>query len=114
DVGRSRHRALYGWHFEVTPTAPSVVPGRVHFSIGAGAAVSASAESAITHDDADLIESLGNRIPALCEAARGRCTAIVRELLYDAPLQFREEMRALPPPRASRRTAHAAAVSRGP
>ena len=32
-------------------------------------------------------------IPGVCEAARGRCKAVVRELLYDAPLQFPEEMR---------------------
>lgn len=67
--------------FEVTPNAPSVVPGKVHFSID------------LRHDDAEVIERLGNMIPAVCEAARGRCKAVVKELLYDAPLQFPEEIR---------------------
>jgi beta-ureidopropionase / N-carbamoyl-L-amino-acid hydrolase len=67
--------------FEVSPNAPSVVPGKVHFSID------------LRHDDADVIERLGNMIPSVCEAARGRCKAVVSELLYDAPLQFPEEMR---------------------
>ncbi len=67
--------------FEVTPNAPSVVPGKVHFSID------------LRHDDAEVIERLGNMIPNVCEAAQGRCNAVVKEFLYDAPLQFPEEMR---------------------
>jgi N-carbamoyl-L-amino-acid hydrolase len=67
--------------FEVRPNAPSVVPGRVHFSID------------LRHDDVSVIERLGNTIASTCEAARGRCTAVVKELLYDMPLQFPEEMR---------------------
>jgi acetylornithine deacetylase/succinyl-diaminopimelate desuccinylase-like protein len=55
-------------------------PGK-HFSID------------LRHDDADVIERLGNMIPSVCEAARGRCKAVVSTLLYDAPLQFPEEMR---------------------
>ncbi len=62
--------------FEVSPGAPSVVPGRVHFSID------------LRHDDADVVEKLGNMIPQICDAARGNCTVAVRQLLYDAPLQF--------------------------
>lgn len=31
-------------------------------------------------------------IPSLCEMNRGRCSVASRELLYDAPLQFPEEM----------------------
>jgi len=68
--------------FEVTPNVPSVVPGKVHFSID------------LRHDNAQVIERLGNMIPSVCEAARGRCKAVVIELLYDAPLEFPEEMRA--------------------
>src|SRR5262245_58883277 len=68
--------------FEVTPNAPSVVPGRVHFSID------------LRHDDAGVIDRLGNKIPSLCAAVQGKCRAVVRELLYDAPLQFPEQMRA--------------------
>jgi N-carbamoyl-L-amino-acid hydrolase len=67
--------------FEVTPNVPSVVPGKVHFSID------------LRHDNAQVIEKLGNMIPSVCEAARGRCKAVVTELLYDAPLEFPEEMR---------------------
>jgi len=67
--------------FEVSPNAPSVVPGKVHFSID------------LRHDDADVIDRLGNMVPSVCEAARGRCEAVVRELLYDTPLEFPEAMR---------------------
>jgi beta-ureidopropionase / N-carbamoyl-L-amino-acid hydrolase len=67
--------------FEVTPNVPSVVPGKVHFSID------------LRHDNADVIERLGNMIPGVCEANRGRCDVAIRQLLYDAPLQFPEEMR---------------------
>jgi N-carbamoyl-L-amino-acid hydrolase len=66
--------------FEVTPNVPSVVPGKVHFSID------------LRHDNADVIERLGNTIPGVCEANRGRCEIAIRQLLYDAPLQFPEEM----------------------
>jgi N-carbamoyl-L-amino-acid hydrolase len=69
--------------FEVWPNAPSVVPGRVRFSID------------LRHDDAGVVERLGNIVPAICRAAQGRCTAVVKELLYDAPLQFPEQMCAL-------------------
>jgi N-carbamoyl-L-amino-acid hydrolase len=68
--------------FEVTPNAPSVVPGKVHFSID------------LRHDDAGVIGRLGDVIPAVCEGASGRCKAVVKELLADAPLQFPEEIRA--------------------
>jgi N-carbamoyl-L-amino-acid hydrolase len=33
-------------------------------------------------------------VPMVCDAARGRCRAVVKELLYDAPLQFPADMRA--------------------
>lgn len=62
--------------FDVSPNAPSVVPGQVVFSID------------LRHDDADLIEELGNTVPELCNAARGNCEIVVEELLYDPPLQF--------------------------
>ena len=67
--------------FEVTPNAPSVVPGRVHFSID------------LRHDEAEVIGRLGDAIAGICETARGKCSVAVRELLYDAPLQFPEEVR---------------------
>jgi beta-ureidopropionase / N-carbamoyl-L-amino-acid hydrolase len=61
---------------EVSPNAPSVVPGKVVFWID------------LRHDDAGLIEALGNRVPGICDAARGKCETVVEELLYDPPLQF--------------------------
>jgi len=67
--------------FEVTPNAPSVVPGNVHFSID------------LRHDDSAIIERLGNAIAGICDRTRGKCDVVVRELLYDAPLQFPEVMR---------------------
>ena len=67
--------------FEVTPNVPSVVPGKVRFSID------------LRHDNADVIERLGNMVPGVCEANRGRCEVAISQLLYDAPLQFPEEMR---------------------
>ena len=67
--------------FEVAPNAPSVVPGNVHFSID------------LRHDDSAIIERLGNAIAGICDRTRGKCDVVVRELLYDAPLQFPEVMR---------------------
>jgi beta-ureidopropionase / N-carbamoyl-L-amino-acid hydrolase len=67
--------------FEVTPNAPSVVPGKVQFSID------------LRHDDSAIIERLGNAIAGICDSTRGKCDVAVRELLYDAPLQFPEVMR---------------------
>src|SRR5262245_13671848 len=67
--------------FEVTPNAPSVVPGKVHFSID------------LRHDDSAVIERLGNAIAGICDRTRGQCDVAVRQLLYDAPLQFPEAMR---------------------
>ena len=69
--------------FTVSPNAPSVVPARVMFSID------------LRHDDADTISRLGDAIPDICRAARGVCDVTVRELLYDAPLEFPRSMRNL-------------------
>lgn len=69
--------------FTVTPNAPSVVPGRVAFSID------------LRHDDTDAIRRLGDRIPTICEAARGVCDVEVQELLHDQPLQFPPRLREL-------------------
>jgi N-carbamoyl-L-amino-acid hydrolase len=68
--------------FDVFPNAPSVVPGKVVFSVD------------LRHDDVELIERLGSRLPSVCEAARGRCEVVVRQLLYDAPLTFPADVRA--------------------
>jgi N-carbamoyl-L-amino-acid hydrolase len=64
--------------FDVTPNAPSVVPGKVVFAID------------LRHPAAEVIERLGDLVPRVCEAARGRCEVKVRELLYEAPLSFPE------------------------
>lgn len=69
--------------FNVTPNAPSVVPGRVDFSID------------LRHGDAETVGRLGDAIPGICEAARGRCKVHVRKLLYDAPLEFPASVRTL-------------------
>jgi N-carbamoyl-L-amino-acid hydrolase len=62
--------------FTVAPNAPSVVPARVTFSID------------LRHDDADVVSRLGDLIPHVCEAARGKCEVIVTPLLYEPPLEF--------------------------
>jgi N-carbamoyl-L-amino-acid hydrolase len=69
--------------FKVTPNAPSVVPGRVVFSID------------LRHNDPDIVKRLGDAIPGICAAARGACDVNVRELLYDVPLEFPQAIRAL-------------------
>jgi beta-ureidopropionase / N-carbamoyl-L-amino-acid hydrolase len=68
--------------FDVTPNAPSVVPGKVVFAID------------LRHPAADVIERLGNLVPRVCEAARGRCEVSVRELLHEAPLAFPDPVQA--------------------
>jgi beta-ureidopropionase / N-carbamoyl-L-amino-acid hydrolase len=67
----------------VTPNAPSVVPGRVVFSID------------LRHGEDETVRRLGDAIPAVCAGARGACDVQVRELLYDVPLEFPVTMRAL-------------------
>jgi len=69
--------------FTVTPNAPSVVPGRVVFSID------------LRHGDAEIVKRLGDAIPGICDAARGVCKITVTELLYDIPLEFPTRMRRL-------------------
>jgi len=68
--------------FDVTPNAPSVVPSKVVFAID------------LRHPAADVIERLGNLVPRVCEAARGRCEVRVRELLYEVPLSFPDLLQA--------------------
>jgi len=62
--------------FNVLPNAPSVVPGKVVFSID------------LRHNELDVIQRLGDQVPSVCQGARGRCEVKVTELLYDVPLQF--------------------------
>ncbi|MGD1876812.1 MAG: Zn-dependent hydrolase [Kiloniellaceae bacterium] len=58
--------------FEVTPNAPSVVPGKVVFSID------------LRHPDTALMRALGNRFAALCTQAAGPC-AVELHPLVDTP-----------------------------
>lgn len=67
--------------FNVLPNAPSVVPGKVVFSID------------LRDNEQAMIQRLGDQVPAVCQAARGRCAVTVTELLYDAPLQFPASIR---------------------
>jgi beta-ureidopropionase / N-carbamoyl-L-amino-acid hydrolase len=60
----------------VTPNAPSVVPGRVEFSID------------LRHDERSVIQELGDAVAGTCAAARGACEVKVTELLYDVPVHF--------------------------
>jgi N-carbamoyl-L-amino-acid hydrolase len=62
--------------FIVHPNAPSVVPGRVVFSID------------LRHPDAQRLRQIGDSIPAICQDSAGRCEATVQELLHDPPLEF--------------------------
>jgi N-carbamoyl-L-amino-acid hydrolase len=62
--------------FNVVPNAPSVVPGKVVFSID------------LRHNEPLVIQHLGDLVADTCQAARGACDVEVTELLYDAPLQF--------------------------
>jgi N-carbamoyl-L-amino-acid hydrolase len=69
--------------FSVAPNAPSVVPGRVVFSID------------LRHPDAAALLSLGNEIPEICAHSAGRCRITVRELLHEPPLEFPRRVRNL-------------------
>jgi N-carbamoyl-L-amino-acid hydrolase len=60
----------------VTPNAPSVVPGRVEFSID------------LRHDDGAVVRKLGDAVGVTCEVARGACEVETTELLYDVPVHF--------------------------
>jgi beta-ureidopropionase / N-carbamoyl-L-amino-acid hydrolase len=62
--------------FTVEPNAPSVVPGRVVFSID------------LRHHAADVVRDLGDKIAEICQEVRGKCEVKVAELLNDPPLQF--------------------------
>jgi beta-ureidopropionase / N-carbamoyl-L-amino-acid hydrolase len=68
--------------FTVLPNAPSVVPGRVTFSID------------LRHDTADAVARLGDLVAPLCEQHRGRCQVVVTELLRDEPVVFPPDLRA--------------------
>lgn len=66
--------------FQAFPGAPSVVPGRVRFSLD------------LRHPDDELRRRLGDRIRPLCEALAGPCTVDVQEpqaadtVLFEGPV----------------------------
>ncbi|MGA6969767.1 MAG: Zn-dependent hydrolase [Xanthobacteraceae bacterium] len=62
--------------FTVSPNAPSVVPGRVVFSID------------LRHPEAKTLQRIGATIPTICQEAAGRCKVMAKELLHDPPLEF--------------------------
>jgi N-carbamoyl-L-amino-acid hydrolase len=62
--------------FTVSPNAPSVVPGRVVFSID------------LRHADTQTLVKLGDAIPQICRSAALRCSVSVTQLLHDPPLEF--------------------------
>jgi N-carbamoyl-L-amino-acid hydrolase len=64
----------------VEPNAPSVVPGRAVFSID------------LRHPDQATLTALGDRIPAVCTAAQGACTAVATELVNAPSLTFPDTM----------------------
>lgn len=63
------------------PNAPSVVAGKVTFSID------------LRHPDQPTLERLGDAIPEACEAARGPCAVRVTELVNAPSLEFPAAMR---------------------
>lgn len=65
---------------DVTPNAPSVVPGKVIFSID------------VRHVDSVTLVALADRIPAICAASAGPCTVEVLELTNALSLDFPETM----------------------
>jgi N-carbamoyl-L-amino-acid hydrolase len=69
--------------FDVTPSAPSVVPSSVDFSID------------LRHPDSTVLQALGDRVAPICEAHAGVCAVRVTELSSAMSLEFPEAMRAL-------------------
>jgi beta-ureidopropionase / N-carbamoyl-L-amino-acid hydrolase len=67
--------------FIVEPNAPSVVAGKATFSID------------LRHPDQATLQRLGDRIAAVCEAARGPCSVCVTELVNAPSLAFPTDMR---------------------
>lgn len=69
--------------FTVQPNAPSVVPSSVVFSID------------LRHPDSAVLQSLGDRIPAICAAQAGPCEVKSEELTTAMSLEFPPAMRQL-------------------
>ena len=62
--------------FSVTPNVPSVVPGRVVFSID------------LRHHDAETVRRLAILVPDVCQQARGRCERMFRTLQDRLPKEL--------------------------
>jgi N-carbamoyl-L-amino-acid hydrolase len=62
--------------FEVTPNAPSVIPGSAYFSID------------LRHWNAAALSDLGDQVEPICRAYAGPCTVEVSEIAKAVPLDF--------------------------
>jgi len=62
--------------FEVTPNSPNTVAHRVLFTID------------LRHPEAEVLQHLGDRVRATCEAAAGRCEVRLRETFHQNPCVF--------------------------
>ena len=62
--------------FEVTPNAPSVVPGGAYFSID------------LRHWNAETLSRLGDRVAQICRDHAAPCEVEVKEIANAAPLEF--------------------------
>ncbi|BAN26843.1 hydantoinase/carbamoylase family amidase [Caballeronia insecticola] len=67
--------------FDVQPSAPSVVPSAVDFSID------------LRHPDSQLLQALGDKVRPICEAHAGVCAVQVTELSTAMSLDFPAPMR---------------------
>lgn len=63
-------------HFELSPNAWSVVPGRVTFGVD------------FRYSDTDVLKSLGDRIAPLAASAAERCRVEVTQTVSEAPVRF--------------------------
>ncbi|SAL00769.1 hydantoinase/carbamoylase family amidase [Caballeronia ptereochthonis] len=69
--------------FDVKPSAPSVVPSSVDFSID------------LRHPDSQVLQALGDKVRPLCEAHAGVCAVQVTELSTAMSLEFPASLRGL-------------------
>ena len=67
--------------FTVSPNVPSVVPGRVTFSID------------LRHPSAATLTRLGDLVAPICRQNAARCEVKVQHLLHDPPLEFPRHVR---------------------
>jgi N-carbamoyl-L-amino-acid hydrolase len=66
--------------FEVWPNAPSVVPGKVFFTID------------FRHPDDAVLTSLGDQVASICETNRKNSTVDVKQVIRTPPIKFPERI----------------------